>query len=524
MSRPSPFAHHTPAAGLTRAAEEPCVVILPPRWPLVVGLVLVVATTAGLVARSHHTAAGNVVRLRVHASPDVDSQLAALVVEAELVRQLRAMRLDVGGPEARQAAVEMDAAVHARAVAESAWAYRVEILADVKVMTEPAGTAFVHAEGLGEDRGAAVVSAARQSAWQAVGEAARHVANHSDGASALNRITDGRSSVRVFASLHENLHQKRRERFHAMHQARLRPEDRSQALSVPGESVRLLGVPAADRALVTVEASRPVLLPTQRREPFLLDGLEALELRYTDGSRHRLMSALRFAQRAVSSSDGLHAAVSVEDGDGSHAICVVSLAIPRRRCLPLGQVFHVQPLALSPQGAVVLRTADCAGGCPERLVWWDAQRGLLEHSHLNGDVTALFRDNLVSLQRIAKNGQAEELEWRVGHPPKRVRSKARLGQGMPGTEPHAQARPIRAAPGLFEWLGADKAVALVDGPLHRQLSLIQPSVGLVTPLTHHGGDTRRAVVAPGQHRLFYEVAHPDPDVEIMWSEVRYVSL
>src|SRR5205814_5355446 len=113
------------------------------------------AAVCGLVAATTLAPVGNRVALQViPQAPDEDTRVAAAALEAELTRQLRAMKLDVGGPpDGVTPATHVRVRLWLRAHPTVAFASVVSTDVEVDVVDDDAGgTAHQEALGFGESR------------------------------------------------------------------------------------------------------------------------------------------------------------------------------------------------------------------------------------------------------------------------------------------------------------------------------------------------------------------------------------
>ena len=339
LSRSSGVSQSSTAAA-TRSSQPFGVNFIPPRWPFAVALVFIVAGIAGSIGAWLTSPVGNRVALTVRTDGADDASLAARhAVEHELTRQLRSLKLDVGGPPdgAGPPAVLLDAVVSLVTPDDLAFAAAVEITADVRVVDDDAGGEAVQRFiGFGATPTQSAVTAAAGATVLLVGDLAALIAPQHARETVLRRVTDGRASLRVFARRWAELVYGRQERLNRVHLARMASETASVAYSTPSESVRLLAALSDTTVLAAVENRIPTLVPTTREEPGFLAGPERLELR-SSTSKRALLTAPAFLGRAAVSAGFV--VFAMRDGDGGASACILALQnLEQPTCLPLGAV------------------------------------------------------------------------------------------------------------------------------------------------------------------------------------------
>ncbi|MEW5854174.1 MAG: hypothetical protein AB2A00_35700 [Myxococcota bacterium] len=513
------------AAALTRGGVLTGDEITPPLWPAGLAAVTLLAGLTGLFAAALDAPVGNRVALRVEpASPDPATQAAAHAVHAELITQLRAMRLDVGGPpDGLPPAVTVHARVSSRADDAVAYAQRVVTDLSVEVTDDDAGgTAQAGWLGFDVDTENAAINAGRVSAWLAAGKVAALVAPDRGDDVTLRRITDGRGSLRVFARSRGDLVRHRQERLAALLRARTSEEERSNTLSRAQDHTRLVGE-LYGAAVLVWERREPLLLPMARHSPRVLGGLEHLVVRAglargIDDDQPLMTAAHFFDGGAVGA---LHVAVAVRDGDDTVALCRVDALTRTRDCLPVGAVADAQVLAMSHDGSHVLaRVKDCLSGCRDRLVWWQPDDGKTWRAAPGPVLSARLVDGVAELR---VGGPEGERTWRwLGHqPPEVVRDDGRVSARVELS--HRLGVDVR----WLQPLGSHEVVALVaagGSTLHWRLAHVDTATGRMQLLTRSVGDERNPVLSRDGTEVFFEVEHPDPDADALFTEVRRLAL
>lgn len=488
----------TSAAALSRAAMMPLALqITPARWPLVVVCVAMVATGAGLYGAAANAPVGNRVALEVlPACPTDACALAASAAQAELSRQLRALRLEVGGPAIPRPAVRATVRVDVAPDREVAFAYRTGLTLDVSVVDDDAGgPAAVSVVGFGPTLDRAAARGGVVAAWAGAGLLAARVAPQHGRETELRRVTDGRGALRVYARARGELVYGRQERLDAVAEARAAAGGPATSLGSAGEHVRLVTPINGNAALVAVEDRAALLLPTARRHATIVAGLQHLEVR--DGrSARRLWSAYAFPGRGAMSVDG-HAGLLALDGDDHAAACTVDLGTGAHRCHPLGESLDGDVLAVSPGGTrLLVHAAACLSHCERDLVLVEMDTGR-QHRAPAGDARRV---------RLADDGR---VAWVSGDDPPRTFA------WVPGSgAPRAAEVTVAAEPRVTTRPGS----GVQRTEVVRLTGARGPEVILAGP-----GTAWYAAADPAGEAVFVEVDQPDPDAHVEWSQVLRVA-
>jgi hypothetical protein len=354
----------------------------PSAWRALAVVVVGLAVSAGGLGSVIWAPVGNLVDLRVRVGgPGAAQDVARAAVEAQLVAQLRALKLDVGGPaDGRVPGIRVEAVVWPGGPPPLADAVSVRVDLAVRVAggaeEGSGGHASVEAVGTGPTPWRAEAEAGTVAGGLASGEVARLVSRAVSGTRTLRQLTDGRGTVRVFAAVRERTLGERADRLVRVVEAQTPPGDSSLPLTLPGEDARL-AAPLNDReALVVVSSRHVAVLPTARESPRLLPAWERLEVR--GGEAPRLVAvAHAFLGTAAVDVLGAWAAAGVREVDGAAALCVFALAGGENRCLPLGDRAVVRAVSVSPGGgAVVAEVASCGRRCPVTRLSWDVAAGV----------------------------------------------------------------------------------------------------------------------------------------------------
>ncbi len=497
----------TSTAPISRTGQWLVLEITPPRWPLAVALVLLVSSLVGAYGAVSWAPVGN--RATLHVVPKETSPMhtaAAAAFHAELQKELRALRLDVGGPDdgvrpSMHLTVTVDAQPHPGAALASV----VTALVVAEVVDDTAGgEAQVSFVGFGPTPARAAASAGTGVAWLAAGEIAALVAPQKGRESTLRRVTDGRGALRVFARTRGELVFGRQERLEDMAAAR-EPQQPSVALGVPGEHTHLMAAVNHTQAVVAVEERVAYLPAGGRRTPRVLSGIQSLQVRGAGAPVH-LMDAMAFLGRGAASANGQTVGVVAMDGDEQTAACLVELEGARRRCKPLGDVTMADVLAVDAKGnQLVARVARCTSGCSWELLWWNAD------TQATTVLPAVEDPRNVTVDGAGVRFVDGRSTWRwSGMSPSRV-----------GPAPDAPARntQVLALPG-----GARLTVGPDPNGVMRTVVSLEDGRGASTTVLAAAADQAHAAVSPDGTTVFVELEQPDPDANATWSEVRRVNL
>jgi hypothetical protein len=501
----------TSAAPLSRTGNWLVLQIMPARWPLVVAAVAMVATLAGAWASVNLAPVGNRLDLVVTAQ-DGENPLdvtAAAAAQAELIRQLRALKLDVGGPpDGVRPCMRVHVVVGSRP-GETPASVVATLRAQVDVVDDDTAGGVVEASmtGFGPHPWMAAQMAGQGVAWVGVGNIAAAIAPQHGRDATLRRVTDGRGALRVFARSRAELLLGRQERLVSVAAARA-PRGPHMALTAPGEHARLLAAVSENRALVAVEERQVELLPTARGRARVVAGVQHLELRDDDGAV-RLMTAYAFLGRGAVSPDGHTVSVVVMQGDDSVSLCTLRSSGEALACLPVEDVAQADVLAVDNTGGnTVARVTRCPGRCLQELLWWTPGQQPAARSTVVEDVDRVdITPSGLSWQEGDGEHHLTARTWRS--------SRAQPTRGATTREsllgPTVWRAPLKA--------GGQLELSSEPGVVGRgRLERVAPGGSRSTLLTAPNTDWS-PILSPGGESVFLELVQPDPDANVEWTQV-----